>query len=143
MKIAYCGWKIASLGVIIGSLMWGELAVMAVVMPTVTKYPGQIAQNAPSITDYVFTDGEWIIKIKRKGRDLIYDGLNTTEGKGIKITGVRKSGTKSRQVYTWRNKGTLYNVIWQPADPTFARVQVKDGSQVVLDKLLESAVPEN
>jgi hypothetical protein len=136
--------KLVHRGLILGTLILAELAVAIAVFPVqATAHPPvQIAQGTPSITKYVFTDGEWIIKIKRKGQDLIYDGLNSNEGKGIRITGVRKSGTKDRHIYTWRNRGAYYIVIWQPSDPTFARVQVKDGSKMVLDKLLEAA-PEN
>jgi hypothetical protein len=137
MKISR-GLRVASLGFILGAMFLGEVATAKVTISQSTIQQQQLTQSPPFITDYVFTDGEWVIKIKRKGRDLIYDGLNNNEGKGIRITGVRKSGTKERHIYTWRNRGAYYIVIWQPSDPTFIRVQVKDGSQTVLDKLLEA-----
>jgi hypothetical protein len=142
MKIAHRGLKVGGLGMLLCTLLIAEGAIAKIVTPQQSTVQQQIVQSSPSITDYAFSDGEWVIKIKRRGRDLIYDGLNTAAGQGIKITGGRKSGTKSRHVYTWRNKGTIYNVIWQPADPTFARVQVSNNGRVVLDKLLEAA-PEN
>ena len=52
--------------------------------------------------------------------------------------GAKNTGTLSRQVYTWDNKGTKYQVIWKPSDPEYIRLQVFSGDREVLNKLLRS-----
>jgi hypothetical protein len=146
MKIhRYC------LGLILGVLLIGEGAVMAAgkVSPPLAlhQYAAGIALNpsqdgSPLITDYTFTDGEWVLKIKQKGSDLQYDGANLQKGKGIRITGVKRSGTKSRKIYTWQNRNISYVVSWQPADPLYARLQVIESGRLVLNRLLEAKVEE-
>jgi hypothetical protein len=131
------------LGLILGVLLIGESAAMAspqTAMPqNSTKIAFSQSQNGPPvITDYTFTDGEWVLKIRQKGRDLQYDGANLNAGKGIKITGVKRSGTAGRKIYTWRNRNISYVVIWQPSDPLYARLQVTESGRLVLDRLLES-----
>jgi hypothetical protein len=52
--------------------------------------------------------------------------------------GAKNTGTLSRQVYTWDNKGTKYQVIWKPSDPEYIRLRVISGSREVLNKILRS-----
>jgi hypothetical protein len=52
--------------------------------------------------------------------------------------GVKNTGTFSRQIYTWDNNGTKYQVIWKPSDPEYIRLRVISGGREVLNKVLRS-----
>jgi hypothetical protein len=91
-----------------------------------------------SITDYEFSDGEWTVKVRNIGGELQYEGSNINQSKGIRITGGKKSKKNGRFVYTWKNKNISYIVIWNPNDPSFARLQVTNSGQLILNKLLNT-----
>lgn len=52
--------------------------------------------------------------------------------------GAKNSGSNSRQIYTWDNKGTKYQVIWKPSDPEYIRVRVISGDREVLNRVIVS-----
>jgi hypothetical protein len=95
-------------------------------------------QNSPSITSYEFSDGEWTVKVRKIGGELRYEGSNINQSKGIRITGGKKSKKNGRFVYTWKNKNISYIVIWNPNDPSFARLQVTESGRLILNKLLNT-----
>ncbi len=89
------------------------------------------------VTDYIFGDGEWAVRVSQNGRDLKYEGKNYRTGNGIRINrGVIRSQSGTRKIYTWKVDGTSYIVIWNPIDPTFARLQVVSSGNLVLNRLL-------
>ena len=58
-------------------------------------------------------------------------------GKSIEIAGGAKNfGSNSRQVYTWDNNGTKYQVIWKPSDPEYIRLRVISGGREVLNRVI-------
>jgi hypothetical protein len=91
-----------------------------------------------SITDYEFSDGEWTVKVRKVDGELRYEGSNINQSKGIRITGGKKSKKNGRFVYTWKNKNISYIVIWNPNDPSFARLQVTESGRLILNKLLNT-----
>jgi hypothetical protein len=133
MKIRhYC------LGIILGSLLLSEGAALATVraVPVVQPSFQNMLSQKHYVTDYAFTDGEWTVQVKQIGSDLQYDGSKNNESTGIRITGVRRSRSNGRLIYTWRNQNISYIVIWNPADPGFARLQVTKSGRLVLNRLL-------
>jgi hypothetical protein len=52
--------------------------------------------------------------------------------------GAKNSGSNSRQIYTWDNKGTKYQVIWKPSDPEYIRVRVISEGREVLNRVIVS-----
>jgi hypothetical protein len=94
-----------------------------------------------TVVDNEYTDGEWLVKVIQRGRDLQYEGINTNRGKGIRINGVKRSGSPGRKVYTWQNKNTSYTVTWKPSDPEYIRLQVTESGQIILNKLLKGVHP--
>jgi hypothetical protein len=95
-------------------------------------------QNSPSITNYEFSDGEWAVKVSKVNGELRYEGSNINQSKGIRITGGKKSKKNGRFVYTWKNNNISYIVIWNPNDPSFARLQVTESGRLKLNKLLNT-----
>jgi hypothetical protein len=110
------------------------------VFPQANQFPdgNVLNQNIPSITDYEFSDGEWTVRIRKIGSELRYEGSNINQSKGIRITGGKKSKKNGRFVYTWQNKNISYIVIWNPNDPSFARLQVTESGRLILNKLLNT-----
>jgi hypothetical protein len=102
---------------------------------SVTK---QAIVQGRSITDYEFSDGEWTVRVIKVGGELRYEGSNINQSKGIRITGGKKSKKNGRFVYTWQNRNISYIVIWNPNDPSFARLQVTESGRLILNKLLNT-----
>jgi hypothetical protein len=68
-----------------------------------------------------------------------YTYFGMVGGKSLTIReGAKNLGTLSRQVYTWDNKGTKYQVIWKPSDPEYIRLRVFSGGREVLNKILRA-----
>ncbi len=94
-----------------------------------------VAQS--NLTVAAFADREWRITVyETSGGDYCYSGYHKRTQKSIALCGVRVSGNPQRRVYTWNNRGTLYQVTWQPRDPNFARILVKTPSGEVLNRVL-------
>jgi hypothetical protein len=113
---------------------------IAIVFPQPDQFPtgNVLNQNSSSITNYEFSDGEWTVNVRKIGGELRYEGSNIHQSKGIRITGGKKSKKNGRFVYTWKNKNISYIVIWNPNDPSFARLQVTESGQLKLNKLLNT-----
>jgi hypothetical protein len=73
----------------------------------------------------------------RQSQYYSYSGSLGNNGIDIK-RGAKNSGSNSRQVYTWDNKGTKYQVIWKPSDPEYIRVRVISGGREVLNRVISA-----
>ena len=87
-----------------------------------------------------FSDQEWTVILKFTNNSYHYYGRNISNGSSINLSGAVASGSHERQIYTWNNNGTKYQVVWKPNDPNYIRVQVIDRGKVVLNRLLQ-AIP--
>ena len=86
-----------------------------------------------------FTDKDWTVTLAFTNNSYYYYGENRKSNSNISLSGAVASGTKQRQIYTWNNNGTKYQVIWKPRDPKFIRVQVIDPQgKIILNRLLQS-----
>lgn len=134
------------LGLFLGALLCQQLSLILLLggsaNAAVTGLPtSQISTKqllSQSITDYEFSDGEWTVKVRKIDGELQYEGSNINQSKGIRITGGKKSKKNGRFVYTWKNKNISYVVIWNPNDPSFARLQVTESGRLKLNKLLNT-----
>jgi hypothetical protein len=89
---------------------------------------------------------KWYVTISKKGGKYIY--LAEKEGKVAgkwvqqqKIRLVNGKLTKSggKHFYKWNNGDTIYQVIWKPSDPEFARIQVlASGGGEIFNELMYS-----
>ncbi|MCF4965877.1 hypothetical protein [Nostoc sp. CMAA1605] len=86
-----------------------------------------------------FVDNDWSVTLSLQGNVYYYYGQNRNNGSSISLGGARVSGNQQRQVYTWNNNGTRYQIAWRPNDPYFIRVQVigRNG-RVILNRLLQA-----
>jgi hypothetical protein len=87
-----------------------------------------------------FSDQEWTVTLKFTNNSYQYYGRKTSNGSSINLSGAVASGSHERQIYTWNNNGTKYQVTYRPNDPNYIRVQVIDRGKVVLNRLLQ-AIP--
>ena len=87
-----------------------------------------------------FSDQEWTVILKFTNNSYNYYGRNISNGSSINLSGAVASGSHERQIYTWNNNGTKYQVTYRPNDPNYIRVQVIDRGKVVLNRLLQ-AIP--
>lgn len=85
---------------------------------------------------YAFTDGKWLVTIGENGSDLIYHGVNLETEDSITLAGVAFEGDSQRQVFTWNNGSYRYQVAYRPNDPDVIRLQVFEGSEELLNRLL-------
>ncbi|HLP90444.1 MAG TPA: hypothetical protein VK184_17895 [Nostocaceae cyanobacterium] len=87
-----------------------------------------------------FIDRDWSVSLSYSNNAYYYYGQNRNNGSNISLAGARASGNRQRQVYTWNNNGTRYQVTWRPSDPNFIRVQVvTPNGRVILNRLLQAA----
>ncbi|HIK04732.1 MAG TPA: hypothetical protein IGS40_08455 [Trichormus sp. M33_DOE_039] len=85
-----------------------------------------------------FVDRDWSVNLSFQSNVYYYYGQNRNNGSNISLGGVKASGNKQRQVYTWNNNGTRYQVTWRPSDPYFIRVQViNPRGRVILNRVLQ------
>lgn len=85
-----------------------------------------------------FVDRDWSVSLSFSNNAYYYYGQNRNSGSNISLAGARASGNKQRQIYTWNNNGTRYQVTWRPSDPNFVRVQVVGPrGRVILNRLLQ------
>ncbi len=103
-------------------------------LTTAIAPPQVLAQSNLSVA--AFADREWRITVVDTSEGYTYSGYHKQTKRSIYLSGGKRSGNPQRQVYTWNNSGTLYQVTWQPGDPNFARVRVKTPSGEVLNRLL-------
>jgi hypothetical protein len=85
----------------------------------------------------MFQDSEWSITIRYNRNTLNYYARNLRTDRSLSLRGATVGGNSQRRIYTWINGDHRYQVIWQPSDPDFMRLQVIDpGGTVVLNRLL-------
>jgi hypothetical protein len=128
-------------GLLIGILLLGQGATVttANTLSPIQQLPKNFISQSQNIfvTDYIFGDGEWAVRVSQNGRDLKYEGKNYRTGNGIRVNrGVIRSQSGTRKIYTWKVDSISYIVIWNPLDPTFARLQVVNAGKLVLNRLL-------
>ncbi len=73
----------------------------------------------------------------RQSQYYSYSGSLGDNGIDIK-RGAKNSGSNLRQIYTWDNKGTKYEVIWKPSDPEYIRVRVISEGREVLNRVISA-----
>jgi hypothetical protein len=73
----------------------------------------------------------------RQSQYYSYSGSLGDNGIDIK-RGAKNSGSNLRQIYTWDNKGTKYQVIWKPSDPEYIRVRVISEGREVLNRVISA-----
>jgi len=89
-----------------------------------------IAMNEPvlaqrfSYPEGTFIDKDWKITLSYDNNVYHYYGASRNGKGSINLSGAVASGTNARQVYTWNNNKTKYQVAWRPNDPNFIRVTV-------------------
>jgi hypothetical protein len=95
-----------------------------------------VAANAPPEGN--FGDEEWEVTLVRQNNSYRYIGKkHENESSRIELAGAKVSGTDRRRIYTWNNKGTKYQVVWQSKDPNYIRVKVISNSgKTALNRLL-------
>jgi hypothetical protein len=94
----------------------------------------------------VYTDGDLTVEVTPIMRGEKYStGRHTyyytyrgyLGGRSLDIVGGAKNfGSNSRQIYTWDNNGTKYQVVWKPSDPEYIRVRVISGGREVLNRVI-------
>ena len=94
----------------------------------------------------VYTDGNLTVEVtpimngenySNGKHTYYYNYRGSLGGKSLNIVGGAKNfGSRSRQVYTWDNNGTKYQVIWKPSDPEYIRVRVISGGREVLNRVI-------
>jgi hypothetical protein len=118
--------------------LFAVIATFALTVPTLSlgmATPSIAA--APAKLQGFFVDSKWSVDIMPRDGFLTYRGTNLATNKSLSLKRVKVSGSADRRVYTWSNSGTLYNVIWQPKDPDYVRLQViQPGGKLVVDQLL-------
>jgi hypothetical protein len=87
-----------------------------------------------------FSDKDWKVTLKFTNNSYHYYGENRNTNSRINLSGANASGSHERQVYTWNNNGTKYQVTYRPNDPNYIRVQVVSQGKVILNRLLQ-AIP--
>lgn len=86
-----------------------------------------------------FSDGEWLVTIGKNGDDFTYYGVNLKSRASITLRGANLAANSQRHVYTWNNGDYRYQVAWRPSDPQVIRLQVFNGREELLNRLLYKA----
>lgn len=73
-----------------------------------------------------FVGDGWRVTLSYDNNVYYYYGENQNTKAYITLSGAVASGNNVRQVYTWNNNRTKYQITWRPADPNFIRVQVRN-----------------
>ncbi|MBD2665465.1 hypothetical protein B6N60_04395 [Richelia sinica FACHB-800] len=117
-------------------------AILGLSNPTMIELttPHQAVAATFNYPEGEFIDRNWSVTLSFSNNAYYYYGQNRSSGSNITLAGARASGNKQRQIYTWNNNGTRYQVTWRPSDPNFIRVQViGPNGRVLLNRLLRSA----
>jgi hypothetical protein len=93
-----------------------------------------ITTNAPTRS---FIDNNWGLRIYRTDRTYTYSIKNFQTEKYFELKNGRLTKTNGKHYYKWHNKGTIYQVIWNPNDPDYARVQAFQAGKPVFNQLLK------
>ena len=92
--------------------------------------------SRPSAKMVAFTDDEWLVAIDQNGNDLTYYGVNLKTRDSLSLRGVKVSGSSQLEVYSWNNGDYRYQLAWQPSDSQVIRLQVFNGQEELLNRLL-------
>lgn len=88
----------------------------------------------------VFSNGEWQVSIARWNQggafDYMYKGKNLRTGSSLSLNNVEITGTTARSQYIFRNGIYRYIVTVRPSDPNTIRLEVYQGSRLLLNQLL-------
>jgi hypothetical protein len=108
------------------SKIFALAATFALTLPALTLSiaPTASIAAAPAKLEGYFMDDKVSVEVLSQNGYLTYKGTDLTTGKSISLKRVKIAGSNSRKIYTWSNAGTNYQVIWQPKDPDFVRLQV-------------------
>lgn len=79
----------------------------------------------------------WSLDVGKQDGSYTYSMQNTRTGTKIDLIGGRLIRANGKHYYKWNNRGTIYQVIWQPSDSEYARVQAFEGGRQVFNKLLK------
>lgn len=119
-------------------------AILGLSVPTIADVAISSHAVAAGKYDYPqgeFLDKEWQVLLSFKDNAYYYKGKNLKNGSNITLVGATTSGTKQRQVYTWRNNKLKYEIVWRPSDSNVIRLQVTAGNgKVILNRLLTQAI---
>ena len=87
-----------------------------------------------------YQDRQWQISIDYQNNTYRYQGKKIGSAQSIQLSGATVSRVGSRQIYSWNNGGTRYQVAWKSQDPDFIRVRViTPNGKEVLNRLLAAA----
>lgn len=83
-----------------------------------------------------FTDDEWLVAIDQNGNDLTYYGVNLKTRDSLSLRGGSFSDSSQIKVYSWNNGDYRYQLAWQPSDSQVIRLQVFNGQEELLNRIL-------
>jgi hypothetical protein len=95
--------------------------------------PDASRNNAKSVA---FTDDEWLVAIAPNGNDLTYYGVNLKTRDSLSLRGGSFSDSSQLKVYSWNNGDYRYQLSWKPSDSQVIRLQVFNGQEELLNRLL-------
>ncbi|WP_024547120.1 hypothetical protein [Picosynechococcus sp. NKBG15041c] len=87
----------------------------------------------------VFQNGTWEVSIAPVGGDGVgywYKGRNRQNGSFLRLEGNEIQGITERRRYVFRNGDYSYIVTIRPSEPNTIRLEVYQGSTVILNQLL-------
>jgi WD40 repeat protein len=91
----------------------------------------------PQLPIGTFSNEQWSVSLQYENNTYYYQGRNKQSGNTLNLSGAQLSGTSKRPIYTWRNGGYRYQIVWQPNDPDFVRLQVfAQNDKEILNRLL-------
>ncbi|MBD2425827.1 hypothetical protein [Phormidium sp. FACHB-1136] len=99
--------------------------------------PAPVAAQSLMMGDYM--NDNWFISLWFENGTMHYQGTDRRRpNNSMYLSGATESGTRDRQIYTWRNGGHRYQVTWRPSDPDYIRLQVFDpNGRELVNNLLE------
>ncbi|MEO0688190.1 MAG: hypothetical protein AAFY76_24815, partial [Cyanobacteria bacterium J06649_11] len=83
-----------------------------------------------------FANSEWSLNLSRQNNNLFYQAQSLKDSSSLNLQNGRISGSSDRRIYTWNNGAYRYQVIWQPNDADYVRLQVFTPSGEQLNQLL-------
>ncbi|WP_310489573.1 hypothetical protein [Chamaesiphon sp. VAR_69_metabat_338] len=86
-----------------------------------------------------YRDSQWQITVYRQNGSYYYYGKQNETQAELRLANARITTDGVRRIYTWSNRGTRYQVVWQRRDPDFIRVRVVNpAGQEMLNRLIPS-----
>lgn len=97
-------------------------------------YAFDITSNAPARS---FVDSNWGLRVYRTGSSYTYSLKNFKTEKYFELKRGRLTKVNGKHYYRWHNRGTIYQVTWNPRDPDYARVEAFQQGKQVFNQLLK------